>query len=657
MKLKKYQIQTGGLQVDFFQKWAFRLEYVILIFVLLIMMGNIAYIVNTGDYSKFVDFFKSIWSLTEMLLSNFFTKNSHDKSIFINFVIWAMLLFSCYRINKKAFYIVIAIIVNMLLLPSHFSVPYKSFLIDFYKTEYPLVTIASGIIFAIPFLILFSKRMGRNFIYETARILIQILIVLAVIYYAITSQFYIVRIFLSGVWSEVSFSIDYLTIYIDVIAITFLTIVLFSILFSTVLAIVNYFNREKLLKERKVISNEDLPYVGVTIPAYNEEGVIVQTVEAALNSDYPAEKLNVIVVCDGSKDETLLKLLKRFSMINREYLPFSNSIKTKRIKGIWVSEEYPSLTVILKENGGKHDALNCGLNFHHPLVTHILNLDADTILEEKAVLTLASEVVNNSSELLAVTGMILPEYRSQSTNGIKDWIIKNWTQFIVEWQRLDYISSFHISRGSLSLTNSMFIVSGAFGLFSRKTLYSLMGYRAGLGEDMDITLKIQSDRLKSKNNKNMKIVFIPEATGYTAAPLSFKELSKQRKRWFKGLIECILRFKHLLLTKLWLNYLLFILVELLAPILAPVGIIYLTVKPEIIYSPVFQTYLCLFLIFYMFSSMVALFIEKKHRKVSNKLFIFATLQFVLIPFSIFWRNDALIHFKDKNWGAIRKSFK
>lgn len=643
--------------MDFLQKWAFRMEYIILIIGMLILFGNIAYLVKTGDFSRFVELFKTIQSLSQLIISDFFSMNSEEKSIFINIAIWSILLFGCYRVNKKAFYIILILLANTLLLPSHFNAGYKVFLLQFYKNEYLMISISSAVIFAVPVLILLSRKMGRNFVYETSRIIIQMIIFLTVVYYAITSQFYMVANFLGKLWAELSLSIDYLTVYLDVTAITILTLILFSICFSTVLAIINFFNREKLLKARKQILDEDLPHVGITVPAYNEEEVIVQTVEAALNSDYPAEKLNVIVVCDGSKDETLLKLLKRFSMVNREYLPFSKSLRTKKIKGVWVSDEFPNLTVILKQNGGKHDALNCGLNYHNPLVTHILNLDADTILEKNAVLTLASEVVHNSSELLAVTGMILPEYRSQSTVGFKDWIIKNWTRFIVEWQRLDYISSFHISRGSLSLTNSMFIVSGAFGLFSRKTLYSLMGYRAGLGEDMDITLKIQADRLKSKNNKNMKIVFIPEATGYTAAPLSMKELSKQRKRWFKGLIECILRFKHLLLTKLWLNYLLFILVELIAPILAPVGILYLSVKPEIIYSPIFQTYLILFVVFYVISSIVALFIEKRHRRVDNKLFFFAALQFLLIPFSIFWRNDALIQFKDKNWGAIRKSFK
>ncbi len=103
----------------------------------------------------------------------------------------------------------------------------------------------------------------------------------------------------------------------------------------------------------------------------------------------------------------------------------------------------------------------------------------------------------------------------------------------------------------------MQVISGAFGVFRKNILLDVNGYRNTIGEDIDITIKIQQ---KIMNDKDKKVIFIPEAECYTECPESFRDLYQQRVRWQKAFMDCIITYKHMLLKNIFKNKLAFFMI-------------------------------------------------------------------------------------------------
>jgi cellulose synthase/poly-beta-1,6-N-acetylglucosamine synthase-like glycosyltransferase len=101
------------------------------------------------------------------------------------------------------------------------------------------------------------------------------------------------------------------------------------------------------------------PPATIIMPAWNEQDVIVDSVQSILKTDYPS--LEVMVVDDGSSDETLARLITAFRLVKMDLI-YRPRILTRPIKGFYLNPRIPNLLVISKENGGKPDALNTGIN-------------------------------------------------------------------------------------------------------------------------------------------------------------------------------------------------------------------------------------------------------------------------------------------------------
>ena len=130
------------------------------------------------------------------------------------------------------------------------------------------------------------------------------------------------------------------------------------------------------------------PPVSVLLPAFNEEAGIVESVRSLLSLRYPEHE--VIVVSDGSTDATIERLRDAFDLVPvRKVL--RDEIETAQVRATYVSRMRRELTVVDKDNGGKADALNAGINFaRFPLVCGI---DADSILEQDALVKAAMPFV------------------------------------------------------------------------------------------------------------------------------------------------------------------------------------------------------------------------------------------------------------------------
>ncbi len=107
------------------------------------------------------------------------------------------------------------------------------------------------------------------------------------------------------------------------------------------------------------------PPISVVVPAYNESATIVTSVHSLLALRYPAHE--VVVVNDGSKDDTLEVLKEEFGLYESDQ-PIWQQTKTSRIRGVYASPS-ERLVVVDKENGGRSDAQNAGIcAANYPLV-------------------------------------------------------------------------------------------------------------------------------------------------------------------------------------------------------------------------------------------------------------------------------------------------
>lgn len=278
--------------------------------------------------------------------------------------------------------------------------------------------------------------------------------------------------------------------------------------------------------------SENLLPISLIIPAYNEEENIVQNVRSLMKMNYP--QFEIIVVNDGSTDKTGELLVNAFHMHKIE-TSIRYQIPTEKIEGVFFSRDYPNLLYVQKKNGGKSDALNAGINIsRYPLFTC---LDADSRLEKDALLRLSLEFLKDSRTVVA-GGLV----RIANGSRIVDGELKGFTmpkKLIERFQIVEYYRSFLMGRVFWSSTNSLLIVSGAFGLFRKQTVIDVGGYKRNtIGEDMEIVVRIH--RYMHKNHKKYRVKFNEFSICWTQGPMSMNDIRSQRRRWQIGLMDTLI---------------------------------------------------------------------------------------------------------------------
>ncbi|MDY4110506.1 MAG: glycosyltransferase family 2 protein [Eubacterium sp.] len=289
--------------------------------------------------------------------------------------------------------------------------------------------------------------------------------------------------------------------------------------------------------ERYMYSDNLLP-ISLLIPAYNEEENVVQNIKSLMKMDYP--NFEIIVVNDGSTDKTHEKIVEAFGLYQIESSQ-KVSIPTKEVRGVYYNVDYPNLLYIDKENGGKSDALNAGINASsYPLFAC---LDADSRLEKDALLKLSIEF-NKDKNTIVAGGIV----RIANGSVIRDGEFKGFSmpkKIIERFQIVEYYRSFLSGRVSWGLSNSMLIVSGAFGVFQKQAVIEVGGYKTNtIGEDMEIVVRLHS--YMRKNKRKYKIIFCEDAVCWTQGPMSLKDIRGQRRRWQIGLFDTLISHKNLL---------------------------------------------------------------------------------------------------------------
>lgn len=319
-----------------------------------------------------------------------------------------------------------------------------------------------------------------------------------------------------------------------------------------------------------------MPSISIVAPAYNEEKSIIESVTSLLNLKYP--KYEVIVVNDGSKDNTIQVLIDHFEL-ERKHPFFDLKLKTKSLRGVYVNSQIPNLIVIDKQNGGKADALNLGINVAKN--DYVCGIDADSLLEEDALLKLMSVSLDHSTNHIALGGNIVP------VNGciVDKGKIEHsglGRKPLVRFQTLEYLRAFTTGRIGWSKLHSLLIISGAFGLFQRKALLDTGGYltisgdlkKDTVGEDMELVVRLTYEALKAK--KPYRVEYVHHANCYTELPSDLKSLLKQRNRWQRGLLDILSYHRKILLNPRYkqpgmISFPYFFIFEMIGPFLEIIG--------------------------------------------------------------------------------------
>ncbi|WP_179134084.1 glycosyltransferase family 2 protein [Halobacillus massiliensis] len=271
--------------------------------------------------------------------------------------------------------------------------------------------------------------------------------------------------------------------------------------------------------------------MSILIPCFNETGILETSIKNMRSLPY--SKVQILYINDGSTDETMDYLREMLSLKKCTLHP-DGKLSYEKVVGTYHSELYPNIYVVDKENGGKADALNAGIEYSDQEI--IVTLDADTILEDKAL-----HAVNETLEdenVVAAGGMV-HVLQTKSNHSRHRLSLRN-ANMLLRVQVLDFLKAFYISKLSLVRFKGLAVISGAFGIFRKQVLQDVGGYRKTIGEDIDITLRIHK---LIANHKNMRINFISEAVGFTELPETWKDLTKQRLRWQKAYIDCIIHFR------------------------------------------------------------------------------------------------------------------
>jgi cellulose synthase/poly-beta-1,6-N-acetylglucosamine synthase-like glycosyltransferase len=281
--------------------------------------------------------------------------------------------------------------------------------------------------------------------------------------------------------------------------------------------------------------------ISIIAPAFNEEATIVENVESLLSMEYP--QFEIIVVNDGSSDTTLDKLVRTFDL-KLTHKVFRRVLDSQKVRGIYASPHHSKLVVVDKENGGKADALNAGLNVSQfPLFCAI---DSDSLLEKDALLKMIRPFLEDPERTHAAGGVIRLSNgcRVKSGQVVSVSLPRN---ILARFQIIEYFRAFLGGRLGLSMLRGILIISGAFGVFRKDTALACGGYRTKtIGEDMDLVIRMRKYLHEKKIQYRMP--FIPDPICWTEAPESLRTLTRQRNRWHRGLVEVLLHNRRLFMN-------------------------------------------------------------------------------------------------------------
>jgi cellulose synthase/poly-beta-1,6-N-acetylglucosamine synthase-like glycosyltransferase len=294
-----------------------------------------------------------------------------------------------------------------------------------------------------------------------------------------------------------------------------------------------YIARLKSLHVEELLSAAGSLPISLLVPAYNEEATIAEATRSLLTLRYP--EYEIIVVNDGSSDATVEVLSAAFDMAPAHRLPTS-VIPTAGVRRVLRSNVHPHLWLVDKDNGGKADALNAGLN--HSRYPLFAALDADTLLEPDALIRIARPFLEDQRTVAAGAMIRIANGCRIQGGEVEEVALPH--RLIPEFQIVEYLRAFFVGRTGWDAVGGTLIVSGAFGVFRRSIVAAAGGFSTDtVGEDMELIVRLH--RYCRENEIPYRISFVPDPVAWTEAPETLRSLGLQRSRWQRGLAQALTR--------------------------------------------------------------------------------------------------------------------
>lgn len=268
---------------------------------------------------------------------------------------------------------------------------------------------------------------------------------------------------------------------------------LFVALYFEVFLLISYL--EKRPARKTSILPTHYPSVSMIVPCFNEAATLAQTVESLLALQYPKEKLQVLIIDDGSQDNT-------------------------RVIGEYLAAQNPSQVAFYhKENGGKYTALNFGIK--HSSADILGCLDADSFVAPDALIEAVKQLELDPA-IMAITPA-MKVYRPRKMLELMQAV--EYTFGIFYKKMFDNLSAINV-------------LPGPFSLYKREVFERIGSFRhAHNTEDMEIAFRMHANGLKIVNAHNAFV--------YTTVPSTFKSLIKQRTRWSQGFLQNARDYKYM----------------------------------------------------------------------------------------------------------------
>lgn len=346
-----------------------------------------------------------------------------------------------------------------------------------------------------------------------------------------------------------------------------------SYLLTVVLAAFEVHRQKRQSAGLTEVGGELTPGVSVIVPAYNEQEGVVTAVKALLTLRYPRHE--VVVVDDGSTDATLALLVEAFDLVPVPRVVPQDVPVEAAVRQVLVPRDgHTRLMVVSKDNSGKTEAVNTGINAAaEPLVAII---DADSVLEPDALLRVARPFSDDPTRTVATGGTIRPANGSRVQAGrvVEIGAPRRW---LARFQLVEYLRAFLLGRAGWSRLGCLILISGAFGLFRRDVVVEIGGLdHRSIGEDFELVLRLH--RHLRDQGRDYRLAFIAEPVAWTEVPESPAVLRRQRRRWHRGLWETLWAYRDMLLRPRYGRIGLIALpyhwaFELVAPLLELVGLV------------------------------------------------------------------------------------
>ncbi|MBS1688208.1 MAG: glycosyltransferase family 2 protein [Bacteroidetes bacterium] len=465
--------------------------------------------------------------------------------------------------------------------------------------------------------------------------------------------------------SGLNIFIDILTYGIFIYSVTLLFFYVFIGLYSIGETRL-YIHKNNFTDYRLLAASSHIPSVSILAPAYNEGATIIENVRSLLSLFY--NNLEVIIINDGSKDDSLEKLIDAYQLQPApHYIQYK--IPTKEIRCVYRSKNpiYRKLVVVDKVNGGKADALNVGINISSN--DYIVCIDVDCILEQDALLKMIKPFLEQTDTKVIATGGVI---RIANSCEIRDGrLVKVHLpdNYWARMQSLEYIRAFILGRMAWARLNGLLLISGAFGAFDKQVVIACGGYNHNtVGEDMELVVRMR--RYMEERKVPYKVAYIPDPLCWTEAPVSTRIFGRQRNRWTRGTIETLQLHKVMFFNPRYhvlgmLSYPYWFFFEMLAPPIEFIGFFVFVIMAflGIIEWQMFLALLTFIIAFgYMYSAFAALMevitynMYRRKTDMAKLLITALTEPFIFHPFGVWAAIKGYIDLirKKKSWGEMTR---